>query len=56
MKKKILLGLFLATGLAVPASRAVAQMIYPESEYFGLHIGLTGHIYCYGDGSDCRVG
>ncbi|HEX8831406.1 MAG TPA: hypothetical protein VF705_09590 [Longimicrobium sp.] len=59
MRKKIALSLFVAVAAVVPAARAVAQLTDNQEVkpvYVRLHIGMTGHIYCYGDGSDCKVG
>ena len=56
MKKKILLGLFLAAGLAVPAAKAVAQITDPvEPGSYDASIGADGKIRCIKPGTNCLV-
>lgn len=54
MRKKLIPALLLAVAVAGIARKATAEVTKPK--YFLLSIDFTGHIWCYQDGSDCKVG
>ncbi len=54
MRKKI----FAAAALALTVGGVVAKAHASETKprYYYLSIDVTGHIWCFQDGSDCKVG